>query len=61
VGTFQTKLNPGDAMATTLYSFNPSSLDFIEINAIKELNAKIDAQQSEIRELRQEIEVLKTK
>jgi hypothetical protein len=49
IGTFQAKLNPGDATNTTLYDFNSSALTFVLINGVKELsiaasstNARID-------------------
>jgi hypothetical protein len=43
----------------TFYSFNPSSLDFLLINAIKELHQTIEAQQRVIDELKAEVARLK--
>ncbi len=59
IGTYKAKFNPEDAATTDFYSFNPSALNFISINAIKELNAKVDAQQQEIDELKADIQQLK--
>ena len=40
VGTFKTKLNESDAVATELYDFNASALTFVLINAVKELDER---------------------
>ncbi|MFA6604350.1 MAG: tail fiber domain-containing protein [Patescibacteria group bacterium] len=42
VGTYRTKLYPEDAEETELYSFNSSALTFVLINAVKELDTKLE-------------------
>ena len=52
VSTFEAKLNETDKDKTELYDFNSTALTFALINAIKELNTKIDSLQSQIEELK---------
>ena len=58
VGTFSTKLNPNDAQDTELLDFNSHALTFVTINAIKELNAKIEQLSAENDSLKARIEKL---
>ncbi len=55
VGTFKQKLTPNDTTETELLDFNSHALTFVTINAVKELNKKIEEQQKEIEILRAEI------
>lgn len=48
VSTYLTKLEDSDEEDTELMNFNSHSLTYIMINAIKELNTKIEAQAAEI-------------
>ncbi|MBU1091452.1 tail fiber domain-containing protein, partial [Patescibacteria group bacterium] len=48
IRTFNAKLYPEDATTTELYSFDASALTFVAINAIKELNIKIEDIQAQI-------------
>lgn len=59
VKTYQQRLNPGDAVDTELYNFDGSPLTFVLINAVKELNVKVDTLESRIRELETAIQALK--
>ncbi|MEO0037340.1 MAG: hypothetical protein RIQ59_551 [Bacteroidota bacterium] len=54
VSTFSAKLNTTDTSDTVLYNFNSHAITYILINAIKELNQKISA-------LETEVELLKAK
>ncbi|MSP11809.1 MAG: tail fiber domain-containing protein [Chloroflexi bacterium] len=58
ISTFKAKLEPGDKEATELYSFDSSALTFVTINAVKELKAQNDAQQSRITALEQQNQTL---
>ncbi len=42
IGTFKAKLHPTDTQETELYNFDSSALTFVLINAVKELNSKVD-------------------
>src|SRR3989344_8119790 len=59
VSSYYDKLNPADAATTELLNFNSGSLTFTTINAIKELNNKIENQRKQIEESKAENEALK--
>ena len=59
VSSYYDKLNPADATTTELLNFNSGDLTFTTINAIKELNNKIENQQKQIEELQTENKTLK--
>jgi hypothetical protein len=48
VGTFRAKLNPEDAEESELYNYNGHAITFALINAIKELNAKVEALEAQL-------------
>lgn len=48
IATFSAKLNPEDEKETEFYSFNSSALTFVLINAIKEIDHKIEDLQKNI-------------
>jgi hypothetical protein len=48
VGTFRAKLNEEDAEETDLYNYNGHAITFALINAIKELNAKVEALEAQL-------------
>ncbi len=53
------KLRPTDAKETDMYMVDPSALTYMSINAIKEIDMTVQAQQEEIETLRRELEELK--
>jgi|GEM_PF-1518290 len=59
VSNYYDKLNVADATTTELLNFNSGALTFTTINAIKELNNKIENQQKQIEELKTENKTLK--
>ena len=61
VGTYRAKLDPTDVGDTELVNFNSHALTFTLINAVKELNTKIDALRDENEVLKREIDSLKLK
>lgn len=60
VRTDYRKLNPTDTSRTAIYMVDPSDFTYISINAIKELDQKVQEQQSQIDELRGELQELKS-
>ncbi len=61
VTTRKGKLHPDDQTDTDIYAVDPSSLIFVNINAIKEVNAKVDAKDAKISELEARISALEAK
>jgi hypothetical protein len=59
ITTEHVKLHTDDAGATDIKRVNYTALPYITMNAVKELNAKVETQQKEIDALRQEVEALK--
>lgn len=58
VNSYYDKLNPADATSIELLNFNSGDLTFTTINAIKELNNKIEALRLENEALKKRIEIL---
>ena len=54
VGTYKAKLNKKDNKETEIYNFDGHALTFALINAVKELNSKIE-------NLEQKIQILENK
>ena len=52
VSTYHAKLNADDIEETELYNFNSHALTYIMLNAIKELNTKLDVANAEIEALK---------
>jgi len=61
VNSYYDKLNPADATSIELLNFNSGDLTFTTINAIKELNNKIEALRLENEALKKRIEILETR
>ena len=61
VNSYYDKLNPADATSIELLNFNSGDLTFTTINAIKELNNKIEALKAENEALKKRIEILETR
>ena len=61
VSSYYDKLNSNDAATTELLNFNSGDLTFTTINAIKELNNKIEALGAENKALKNRIEILEAR
>ena len=61
VSSYYDKLNSDDAKTTELLNFNSGDLTFTTINAIKELNNKIEALRAENEALKIRVEILETR
>jgi len=61
VSTYKAKLEPTDVLETELYDFDSSPLTFVTINAIKELNNKIESLEAENEAFKKRIEILETR
>jgi hypothetical protein len=53
VKTFKAKLNPTDTSETELYSLDSSALEYVTINALKELDLKVESVSGEVVRMRE--------
>jgi endosialidase-like protein len=54
-----TKLHPDDVTDTMVYRVDPSALDFVAINAVQELDAKVTSLEQENKDIRAELDSLR--
>ncbi len=53
INTYEAKLNEDDAEETELFNFDSHPIQFALINAVKELNAKIEALEAKIQKMKE--------